>query len=203
MKARIAVPLFLVGLHLLLGNAPAGSGLPTETVRRMLGDLKAIQNDPGLQGREKTAARKERIKKAILENFDSDRMAREALGRYCKDLSKEKQEEFKSVFQELFLNSYSTMVLNFLKEETVAYGGEYEDRNQVTVKTTIRSGDQDIPVDYYLTKTGEKYVVKDVMAEGVSMVGNYKEAFSRVIKQEGYEGLLKRMRLQQQAVRQR
>lgn len=201
MKARKSVPLILVALCLIAGNATAASGPPTDTVRKMLGDLKAIQNDPGLQGIEKLAGRKERIRKAILENFDSDRMAQAALGQYCEQLSREEQDEFKIVFRELFLDSYTNMVLNFLKEETIAYGGEYTDRDQVTVKTTIRSGDQDIPVDYCLAKTGERYVVRDVTAEGVSMVDNYQRTFSRVMKQEGYQGLIRRMKLQQQATR--
>jgi phospholipid transport system substrate-binding protein len=201
MKAWKSLPLILVGLCLIVGNATAASGPPTDTVRKMLGDLKAIQNDPGLQGREKMAARKERIRKAIIENFDSDRMAQAALGQYCRQLSKEEQDEFKVAFRELFLDSYANMVLNFLKNETIDYGGEFEDRDQVTVRTTVRSGDQDIPVDYCLAKAGERYVVRDVTAEGVSMVDNYQKTFSRVIKQEGYEGLIRRMKLQQQAAR--
>ena len=31
------------------------------------------------------------------------------------------------------------------------------------------------------------------------MVSNYRNAFSRVMKREGYEGLLKKMKLQEQA----
>jgi phospholipid transport system substrate-binding protein len=201
MRAKRIVPLLIVGLYLIVGNVVAASGPPTETVRKMLNDVKAIQNDPGLQGREKLAVKKNMIKKTILENFDSDQMAQAALGQYCNDLSKTKQAEFKSVFQELFLDSYSSMVLNFLKEETVAFTGEYNGSDAVTVKTTIKSGDQDIPVDYALAETKGRFMVRDVTAEGVSMVANYRKAFARVIKQEGYEGLLKRLRLQQQAAR--
>jgi ABC-type transporter MlaC component len=39
-----------------------------------------------------------------------------------------------------------------------------------------------------------------VAIDGVSIVQNYRKSFSRVIQQETYEGLLKKMRMQQQAI---
>ena len=89
--------------------------------------------------------------------------------------------------------------MDFVKNEKIDFKGESEGGSQVTVKTVMKFVGSDITVDYSLMQKSGKYQVSDVAADGVSMVGNYRSAFSRVMKQEGYTGLLKRMKLQQQA----
>jgi ABC-type transporter MlaC component len=39
-----------------------------------------------------------------------------------------------------------------------------------------------------------------VRIDGVSIVENYQKSFSRMIKQESFDALLKKMRVQQQAI---
>ncbi len=68
------------------------------------------------------------------------------------------------------------------------------------VKTTIVRVNEEIPVDYFLRLTDRKWLVEDVAIDGVSIVQNYQKSFSRVIRQESYDGLLRKMRLQQQTI---
>ncbi len=199
MKIRVILLLSFAAVCMIVGSVIASSGPATDAVRGMIREVVAIQNDPGLQGQNMLAAKKDAVKQVILKNFNLDEMVRAALGQYYDGLGKAKQDEFKSVFRELFLNSYAGLVLNFVKEEKIAYSGEYEKHNQVTVKTVMKRADENIPVEYALVQTGGKYSVSDVFTDGVSMVGNYRSAFSRAIKQKGFAGLLQMMKLQQQA----
>ncbi len=160
----------------------------------------AIQSDPGLQGQESRAARRAGIKKVILGNFTFDEMARGALGQYWNTLDGKKRSEFKSVFQDLFLDSYSRLVLDFMRKEKIAYVGEENGQGRMTVKTLMQRTNEGIPVDYSLMEAGGGLKVRDVSIDGVSIVGNYRNSFSRIIKQESYESLLKKMRLQRQAL---
>ena len=160
----------------------------------------AIQTDPGLQGQESRAARRAEIKKVILGNFTFDEMARDALGQYWNALDGRRRSEFTSVFQDLFLDSYSRLVLDFLRKERIVYVGENSGQDRTAVKTRIQRTNEEIPVDYYLMQVGGGLKIRDVSIDGVSIVGNYRNSFSRIIKQESYESLLKKMKLQQQAV---
>ena len=45
-----------------------------------------------------------------------------------------------------------------------------------------------------------KWLVRDVRIDGVSIIENYQKSFSRMIKQESFDALLKKMRVQQQAI---
>jgi len=200
MKPGIALLLVLAALFAALGQTPASAGAPTETVREMLGAVMAIQTDPGLQGQESRAARRAEIKKVILGNFTFDEMARDALGQYWNALDGRRRSEFTSVFQDLFLDSYSRLVLDFLRKERIVYVGENSGQDRTAVKTRIQRTNEEIPVDYYLMQVGGGLKIRDVSIDGVSIVGNYRNSFSRIIKQESYESLLKKMKLQQQAV---
>ena len=136
----------------------------------------------------------------ILGNFTFDEMARGALGQYWNTLDRGKRSEFRSIFQDLFLDSYSRLVLDFLRKEKIVYVGEDSGQGRTAVKTIIQRTNEEIPVDYYLMQIGGGLKVRDVSIDGVSIVGNYRNSFSRIIKQESYESLLKKMKLQQQAL---
>ena len=44
-------------------------------------------------------------------------------------------------------------------------------------------------------------VIQDVTIDGVSIVGNYQNQFHKVILTQSFDALLKKMRLQSQAIR--
>lgn len=200
MKGRIVLPLVIALACLISSNAMAVSGRATDAVRGMMDQVIAIQNNQGLHGQGGQATKKSEIRNVILKNFNFDEMMKGALGQYYSSLNQAQLTEFKSVFQDLFLISYAKMVIDFVRNEKIDFKGESEGGSQVTVKTIMKFAGNDITVDYALMQKSGKYQVSDVSADGVSMVGNYRSAFSRVLKQEGYQGLVKRMKLQQQAV---
>jgi phospholipid transport system substrate-binding protein len=201
MKRWIIVPfVFYFGLSVILQDASAGAGSATKWVRSILEEVMAIQTNPQLRG---GAFRKEKrmaIKNIIAKNFHFDAMAKQALGRHWQALSEAKRLEFKALFQDLFQDSYTKLVLDFLGREKILYTGEASNQNKASVKTTIVRMNEEIPVDYSLGAIGQRWLVEDVAIDGVSIVQNYRRSFSRVIRQETYEGLLKKMRLQQQAI---
>ncbi len=92
------------------------------------------------------------------------------------------------------------MVLDFLKREKILYTQEELREGQALIKTTIVRVNEEIPVDYSLTLVQGQWLVHDVTIDGVSIVRNYRQSFSRVIQRESFQSLLKKMRLQQQAI---
>lgn len=172
----------------------------TEVVRRMLDSVISIQTDPALQGQAARPTRRAEIRKVILSNFNFDDMAQQTLGTYWDGMTAARRAEFKSIFQDLFLDSYSRLVLDFVGKEKIAYLGEEDGQGQTMVRTRIHRVSEAIPVDYYVNGAKGRLLVRDVSIDGVSIVQNYRKSFSRVIQQESYDGLLKRMKLQQRAV---
>ena len=95
-----------------------GTDTATDSVRAMLDEVIAIQNDPKLAGNEMRGARRDLIRKVIMRNFDFGEMLPVRLGpEQWEKLNNAQRSEFKSIFQDLFLDSYSRLVLDFLRQE--------------------------------------------------------------------------------------
>lgn len=199
---KFAMILMLVAAAMVTVHPPSYAGEATQTVRTMLDEVMSIQTDQNKQGEEFRQVRRDEIKKVILRNFDVDSMAKQTLGAQWETIGGSKQAEFKEVFQDLFLDSYTRLVLDFLRREKIDYAKEDNPgQGRIIVKTVIVRANEAIPVDYSLNQVGKKLLVKDVRIDGVSIVDNYQKSFARVIKQESYEGLIKKMRLQQRAAK--
>ncbi|MFB3924503.1 MAG: phospholipid-binding protein MlaC [Syntrophales bacterium] len=195
--AAILFCILSTGLH---GNHVQAMEDPTAMVRRMLERVMTVQTDPRLQGRDHRNQRREDIKKIIAQNFNFDLMAQQAIGSYWQKLNEAEQREFTDIFRDLFQDSYTKLVLDFLKRENILYTKEELLQDQALVKTKIIRTNEAIPVDYSLILVRGKWLVKDVSIDGVSIVGNYRKSFTRVIQRESYPALLSKMRLQRKAV---
>ena len=192
--------LFIVIGTLLSSSASSRTDAPLDRVRVMLDRVMSIQTDSKLQGREFRKKRRAGIKGVIARNFDTARMARKALGEHWKQLTETQRAEFKKIFQDLFQDSYTRLVLDFLGKEKIVYGEEDIRRDRAEVPTTILRTNEEIPVNYALVRVKTGWLVYDVKIDGVSIVKNYRRAFAMVIKHESYGALVRKMRLQQKAV---
>jgi phospholipid transport system substrate-binding protein len=200
---KISLPnLFATCLVLsgLFYYAPCYGATPGERVHVMLDKVMSIQSDPHLQGEKFKAERRAAIKAIIAKNFDFDRMAEGSLRSYWEKLDGKQRADFKGVFTDLFQDSYTRLVLNFLKKEKILYTDEEVQKKEAVVKTVILRTQEQIPVDYLLTPSKEGWLVYDVTIDGVSIVENYQKSFARVIKRESYKALFEKMRLQQEAI---
>jgi phospholipid transport system substrate-binding protein len=181
----------------------ARAGAPQDRVHAMLDKVMAIQTNPALQGETHRDQRRAEIQKVIVNNFNFQTMARTALGAQWGKLDAKQQTEFKDIFQDLFGDSYTRLVLNFLHREKIAYHSEKTHGKQAEVKTTIYRSDEEIPVDYLLESSSKGWLVTDVKIDGVSIVGNYRRTFARIIERQSYHSLLEKMRLQQRALKEK
>ncbi len=203
MRTRAPIPALLILVFFLIlffQPLPAGAQEPTARVRSMLDEVLAIQNNPALQGNGQREERREGIKKVIARDFDFSIMARNALGNTWSRLNSSQRKEFTGIFQDLFQDSYTKLVLDFLKREKVAYGRETGKNGTAEVDTTILRPSEKIPVNYLLTQAGGQWLVTDVVIDGVSIVRNYQRTFARIVQTESYKSLLGKLRLQQQAI---
>lgn len=173
---------------------------PMGKVKAILDEVMAVQNDPKLQGQEHRSQRRVLIKKIIGRNFYFEDMARQSLGPYWDKLDAAQRKEFIGLFQDLFQDSYTKLVLDFLKKEKILYHKEEEKDAQALVNTTIVRTNENIPVDYSLILVQGDWLVRDVAIDKVSIIGSYRKSLSRTIQRESYKSLLQKMRRQQQAI---
>lgn len=161
-------------------------------------DVLAIQNDPKLQGAGRESQRKRLIKAIIADSFDFQEMGRLSLATYWLKLSPAQQEEFVCLLGDLFQESYTKLVINFLKKERISYDAESVDGDAALVKTRMVRMNESIPIDYRLRQEANRWALFDVVIDGVSIAENYRTSFTKVIVRNSYENLIQRMRLKQE-----
>ena len=124
-------------------------------------------------------------------------VGKRALARHWQPLKPEQQKEFATLFADLVQRSYVGKIEAFSGEK-IAYVGDTIEGDVATVKTKLITKSQtEIPIDYRLQKEGDRWKIYDVLIEGVSLVGNYRSQFNRIVQQSGYDDLVKKMKTKQ------
>ncbi len=193
----------IVGVLALLWLALAASvqaGEATDQVRAELDRITAVVRDPALKGAAKEDERKARVKELILQWFDVKEMAQRSLAAHWAKRSEQERTEFVGLFGNLFVESYTRLVVDHLSDQRVFYLSEAADGQLATVKTRFLSKrDEPTFVDFALYRRDGTWVAYDVVIDDVSIVGNYRTQFNKIIRAQSYEALVKKMRLKQES----
>jgi len=101
---------------------------------------------------------------------------------------------FVRLFSDLLEASYIGKI-DLYQGEKITYASETVEGDQATVKTrVVTKQGTEVPVDYRLLREKDGWRVYDVIVEGVSLVGNYRTQFNKIIQTSSYEDLVNRMR---------
>jgi phospholipid transport system substrate-binding protein len=171
---------------------PAMAGAPTEQLKQRVDEVVRVLSDPSLKG--KTDQRRARVRKISEGVFDYQDTARRSLAQHWNDRTPEEQREFVQLFADLLERAYFSKIDHY-QGEKVKYGAETIDGNEALVKTTIvTNSGTDVPVDYRMHLVNGRWLVYDVVIEGVSLVSNYRAQFNKIIRTESYQALVKKLR---------
>jgi phospholipid transport system substrate-binding protein len=55
-----------------------------------------------------------------------------------------------------------------------------------------------VPIEYRMLKKAERWLVYDVVIEGVSLVANYRTQFNKIIQTSSFQELVKKMKTRQE-----
>jgi phospholipid transport system substrate-binding protein len=178
----------------LLAVAPAAPGAapgPTEQLRAAVDRVLRILQDRALA----PAERRRDIRQVADEMFDFEEMARRVLAQRWRALSPEQRRQFVPLFSDLLERTYVSTIERY-KGEPIQYAGQrVEDDDVATVLTRIitKQG-QEVPVDYRMLRRGDRWLIYDVIVEGVGLVGNYRSQFNSILASSSYDELAKRIR---------
>ena len=152
--------------------------------------LKVVEDSEG----KSVEARRAALRAAADPVFDWREMAARALASHWQARSEAERAEFVGLFTDLIERAYVTKVERY-SGEPVRFVGERAEGNLAVVQTRlITSKGQEVPMDYRLISRGDRWRVYDVIIEGVSLVGNYRTQFDRVIRSSSYPHLVERLK---------
>jgi len=184
---------FLIVLAVLFGSASAGASV-TEEVKETVDQVVSIVSDANLKKPQNQTERRAALKSTISQIFDYGEMAKRSLGVHWKARSSSEQKEFVALFATLLENSYATKIESY-ENEKILYEKETIDGDYAEVKSKVVTAKRDeYTLNYRLLKKGSRWVVYDVVVEGVSLVSNYRSQFNKIMVNQGYGELLKKLR---------
>ncbi len=177
---------------------PALAGPPTEQLRNQVDRVIKTLEDPQLKQEGKALERRRTVRRIADEIFDFGETAKRSLGRHWQARTPSEREEFVQLFADLLERSYISKIELF-NGERVTYVGETIDGDLATVRTRLVTKQAtEIPVEYRMLKRGERWLVYDVIIEGVSLVANYRTQFNKIIQTSSYQDLVKKMKGKQE-----
>jgi len=165
---------------------------PTEQLRPFVDKIVSVLTDPTLQGEKKCFERREKVMMIVRERFDFFEMSKKVLGRQWRKLSVEEKQEFVDLFTSLLEHAYIGKIEDY-SQQKVEFKGQRIKGDRAQVRTLLIDKEVIIPVSYIMLLKGEKWMVYDIVVEGVSLVRNYLDQFKEILRKDSYASLLKQL----------
>jgi len=196
--AASSLVLATLALTLAFALGASADGDPMAAVKGTVNQVLSIVSDPSYKSA--TSQRREQLREVITQRFDFTDMARSAMGYHWRSLSQGQRDQFVQLFTGLLEASYMGKIEGY-KGQKVVYLKETHDGDLAQVNTQIaQSGNEPISVNYRLKQSGGSWKVYDVLIDQISLVGNYRNQFTRIINQKGYDSLVSAMKQKQQSL---
>lgn len=189
MLKRISIIVFCC---LFLANVAFAS--ITANVKQTVDDIIKIVTNHDLKKPSNEHKRRAAIKRALSGIFDQQEMAKRSLGRYWNQRTPAERKQFVDLFSSLLENSYAGKIESY-NNEKIIYTQESVEGNYAEVRSKIITPKHDeYSLDYRLLKESSgKWMVYDIVIEGVSLVSNYRTQFNKIISANGYPELIKKL----------
>lgn len=186
----------LAGALVLGLGTNSWAGAPTDQLRTYTDQILKVLESPGLSLPEKRAA----VRKLASEVFDTMETAQRVLGQHWQPLNQTQREDFAKLFANLLEQTYISRIDEF-GGERLTYVSEQVDGDRAVVRARILTNKgTEVPVESRLLLKGDRWLTYDILVENLSLVSNYRSQFDRVIRQQGYPELVKRLQARVEAL---
>jgi len=126
----------------------------------------------------------------VAEHFDIETLSRIALGRHWRSLDTAEQKQVSTLMRKVVASSYASRFPLYQDEyfEVVAESSVGSSRH--TIKTVLHSNKKEVAMDYQLIHVADRFLIYDIVAEGVSDLALKRSMYSALLSTEGLPGLL-------------
>ena len=184
---------FLLAAGELRAESSASKDDPAAFLREFSSEAVGVLADTGLTENQ----REVEFRRLFTTGFDVDAISRFVLGRYWRVATKPEKREYRGLFEDFIIESYSRR-LNGYSGETLAVGAVRPlGETGAMVSSQIRRPEAPpVKVDWRLRNKAGAWRILDIEVEGVSLAVTYRAEFSTVITNAGgrVESLLEKLR---------
>ena len=141
-------------------------------------------------------SQKDRLKQAMEGMLDYEELSKRSLGDEWNKRKASERKSFVALLRQLVEKNYEDNIRGTLNY-SVSYVKEDKKGEDVQVFTLAKSKKSRrspaVSIDYSLRNVSGRWMIFDIVTDGVSLVENYRQQFKRILKKNGWKGLLERM----------
>ncbi len=194
---RIRLFVLSLALCILAAVLPARAADMTarQTAEAGADRILALLNDPAFKTPEGKPVIRKKIEDVVLELFDFEEFSIRTVGRTWKQFTPEQKQEFKTAFTDLLRNTYID-TLDEYHGQKIRFTGEVSGGNgkRVEVQMEFLADQKVYPVAFRMLEKNNRWVVYDVLIEGISMIKNYRDQFSDILAKNSPQELIDRVK---------
>jgi len=144
----------------------------------------------------------EALNRSIRDAFDFEVLARKSIDRHIESMTPEQLDEYLRLFEQL-VEASTVKKLKSYRAAGTEYFVEEDDSTSALITTVVTSSDGDaVAIQYHLNRRNGIWRVCDttigldteITEFDVSTSQNYRSAFNKIIRDEGIDGLLQKLR---------
>ena len=127
----------------------------------------------------------EELKQIARDTVDIDGIGLYSLGSHRKNLNKNQLSDYKRVFEQYFLKSFSSRLAEYSNPEIEVVSKKKINENYTMVSSILVSTEQrpEVKIDWRVyTKDSKNPQIRDLIIEGLSLARTQKEEFSSIIQ---------------------
>jgi phospholipid transport system substrate-binding protein len=180
---------FYIGLILFTYTNSYSSETSAEAfVLKLTNEAKLIFNDKSLN----TDSRLKKLNDLSQSYLDLDALAGYTLGDYRDKATTSEKDNFNKLFREYFIKNMSSKLNDFADQELKILDSKKINENNIIVSTKIfsKKDAQEIKVEWRIYTKESKFLVRDLVVEGLSLARTQKEEFASIIASKGFVGLI-------------
>ncbi len=186
---------FILLFSIVVAAAPQGIETPMAAVRETVTKILRILDDPALKDPGRHGQRRRQLEEIAASRFDYAEMSKRVLGSYWKPLTEAQRKEFVEVYKSFLSDKYAGRIEDYAgRKQDVGYLTERTEGPYAEVRTELRSEKTTIPMDYRLSFKDDRWSAYDIIIDGVSLVGNYRSQFQKIIRDSSYDQLVTKLR---------
>jgi phospholipid transport system substrate-binding protein len=184
---------------LFLGTSSAWAAIaPTATLKQKNGELsKLIKQSPPV-GTPAAQQQSDEIKKLAATLLDYGELTKRAMAEHWAAITPAQQKDLVATLQQLIERNYVKQMRTNVEYQVVYDEEKIPAADEAVVKTTVKvktkGKSTDAEIVYKMHKAADSWVVWDVITDEVSLMRNYKSQFHKIISEQSFDALLKKMK---------
>ena len=147
------------------------------------------------------AEERQQLRSLAEAHLDFDSMARSTLGYHWRDLSADQRAQFTTLFTSFIEDAYLSRFQDYSGQEVQFLRETLDSPDYAEVYTQVASkGKEPIQLNFMLRHTSGDWRIYDINVDGISITGNYRTQFNRVINNNGFPALMADLHVKQQGL---